>query len=153
MSVHIALRELEGLRDTGPTPADFAAQARHLSQLEALLTQQMAQGVQHIAKAGLAVEQVERRIGGAVDEFSRRLVQGEMSEVLNGVSRQGLAHEIAQLKEGAVRQSLSDIAESVQPLTQWAGEFQQAYTPHLESIRALAALAQRTPPMVLVVDG
>lgn len=152
MSVHLALRELAVLRDGGPTPADFAAQARRLAELETLLDQQMAQGVQHIKKTGHAVEQAERGIGAAVDEFSRRLTQGELSEVVKVMNAKGLAREIAHLKEGEVRQSLDAIAESVQPLTQWAGEFQQAYTPHLESIRSLNAMAERIRPTVLVVD-
>ena len=44
------------------------------------------------------------------------------------------------------------MAKSVRPLTQWAGEFQQACTPHLESIRSLNAMAERIRPTVLVVD-
>lgn len=151
MSVHLALRELV-LRDGGPTPADFAAQARRLAELETLLDQQMAQGVQHIEEVGHAVEQAERGIGAAMDEFSRRLTQGELPEVVEVRNTVGLAREIAYLKEGEVRQHLHTVTESVQPLTQWADEFQQAYAPHLESIRTLNAMAERIQPTVLVVD-
>ena len=152
MSVHLALRELAVLRDGGPTPADFAAQARRLAELETLLDQQMAQGVQHIEKAGHAVEQAERGMGAAMDEFFRRLTQGELTDMVEVMNAKGLAREIAHLKEGEVRQSLHAVAKSVQPLTQWAGEFQQAYTPHLESIRSLNAMAEHIRPTVLVVD-
>ena len=152
MSVHLALRELAVLRDGGPTPADFAAQARRLSVLEALLDQQMAQGVQHIEKAGHAVEQAERGIGAAMDEFSRRLTQGELPEVVEVRNANGLAGEIARLKEGEVQRHLHAVAESVQPLTQWANEFQQTCAPHLESVRSLTAMAERVRPTVLVVD-
>lgn len=152
MSVHLALRELAVLRDGGPTPTDFAAQARRLSVLEALLDQQMAQGVQHIEKAGHAVEQAERGIGAAMDEFSRRLTQGELPEVVEDRNANGLAREIARLKEGEVQRQLHAMAESVQPLTQWANEFQQTCAPHLESVRSLTAMAERVWPTVLVVD-
>ena len=152
MSVHLALRELAVLRDSGPTPTDFAAQARRLSVLEALLDQQMAQGVQHIEKAGHAVEQAERGIGAAMDEFSRRLTQGELPEVVEDRNANGLAREIARLKEGEVQRQLHAMAESVQPLTQWANEFQQTCAPHLESVRSLTAMAERVWPTVLVVD-
>ena len=152
MSVHLALRELAVLRDGGPTPADFAAQARRLSVLEALLDQQMAQGVQHIEKAGHAVEQAERGIGAAMDEFSRRLTQGELPEVVEDRSANGLAGEIARLKEGEVQRQLHAVAESVQPLTQWANEFQQTCAPHLESVRSLTAMAERVRPTLLIVD-
>lgn len=152
MSVHLALRELAVLREGGPTPADFAAQARRLAELETQLDQQMAQGAQHIKQTSHAVEQAERRISAAVDEFSRRLTQGELPEVINAMNAKGLASEIAHLKEVAIRQSLFAIVESVQPLTQWVGEFQQVYTPHLDSIRSLNAMAERIPPTVLIVD-
>lgn len=152
MSVHLALRELAVLRDGGPTPADFAAQARRLSVLEALLDQQMARGVQHIEKAGHAVEQAERGIGAAMDEFSRRLTQGELPEVVEDRSANGLAGEIARLKEGEVQRQLHAVAESVQPLTQWANEFQQTCAPHLESVRSLTAMAERVRPTLLIVD-
>jgi CheY-like chemotaxis protein len=152
MSVHLALRELTVLRDGGPTPADFAAQARRLAELETLLNQQMAQGAQHIEEAGHAVEQAERGIGAALDGFSRRLTQGELPDVVEVRNAEGLAREIARLKEGEVRQRLHAVAESVQPLTQWADEFQQACAPHLESVRSLNAMAERVRPTVLVVD-
>ena len=152
MSVHLALRELAVLRDCGPTPADFAAQARRLAELETLLDQQIVQGVQHIEEAGHAVEQAERRIGSAMDEFFRRLTQGELTDMVEVMYAKRLALEIARLKEDEVRQSLHAVAKSVQPLTQWVGEFQQVYTPHLESIRSLNAMAERIRPTVLVVD-
>ena len=152
MSVHLALRELAVLQAGGPTPADFAAQARRLSVLEALLDQQMAQGVQQIEKAGHAVAQAERGIGAALDEFSRRLTQGELPEVVEVRNANGLAREIARLKEGEVQRHLHAVAESVQPLTQWANEFQQTCAPHLESVRSVAAMAERVRPTVLVVD-
>ena len=98
------------------------------------------------------MEQAERGIGAAMDEFSRRLTQGELPEVVEVRNAVGLAREIAYLKEGEVRQHLHAVTESVQPLTHWAGEFQQAYAPHLESIRTLNAMAERIRPTVLVVD-
>ena len=152
MSVHRALRELAVLWDGGPTPADFSAQAGRLSVLKTLLDQQMAQGVQLIEKAGHAVEQAERGIGAAMGEFSRRLTQGELPEVVQVRSAQGLAREIADIKEGEVQQHLHAVAESVQLLTQWANEFQQTCAPPLEAICSLAATAERVRPTVLVVD-
>jgi len=74
MSVHLALRELAVLRDGGPTPADFAAQVGRLEEMGTLLDQQMAQGVQHIEKAGHAVGQAERGIDAALAERIRPTV-------------------------------------------------------------------------------
>lgn len=152
MAVHHALRELGALRDDGPTPADFAAQARHLATLESLLDRQLTQGRQCIEEASYAVEQAEGGVGAALDEFCRRLTQGELPDVAEVRNADGLASEIARIKEGEVRQRLHAVAGSVRPLTQWADEFRQACEPHLKSVRSLGALAERAQPTILVVD-
>lgn len=109
MSVHLALRELAVLRDGGPTPANFAVQARRLAELETLLNQQMVRGTRHMEAASEIVGKAEQGMGAAM-------------------------------------------GKSVQPLTQWVDEFQQALVPHLESVRSLKAMAERVRPTVLVVD-
>ena len=55
MSVHLALRALNEHKEAGPSVAEFAAQARQLAELEALLEKQMAQGGRHIEAASQAM--------------------------------------------------------------------------------------------------
>jgi CheY-like chemotaxis protein len=76
MSVHYALRDLAALKGGGPSVAEFAAQARHLAELENMLDQQIAQGGHHIEAASLAIEQAKQKIGTALDGFSRQLISG-----------------------------------------------------------------------------
>ncbi|MBX9965818.1 MAG: response regulator [Burkholderiales bacterium] len=57
MAVHRSLRELDRVDPTEPTVAQFAAHARDLDQLDALLTDQLAAGAERIA--------VLRRLGGS----------------------------------------------------------------------------------------
>ncbi len=73
-------------------------------------------------------------------------------EVVEVRNANGLAREIARLKEGEVQRHLHAVAESVGPLTQWANQFQQTCAPHLESVRSLTAMAERVRPTVLIVD-
>lgn len=60
MSVHLALRELSAMQDTGPTAAEFAAQARHMAALEALLSQHLTQGDARIHNTLQVVSQAEK---------------------------------------------------------------------------------------------
>ncbi len=128
MSVHHALRQIAALQDAGPSAAEFAAQAHRLSELEGLLAQQMALGGQRIHVASRAIQQAEEDIGAALD-------------------REGTG-----LKREQIQPPFRAVAESMQPLERWVDEMRQACAPHLESLRALSALAQRIPPTVLVVD-
>ena len=147
MAVHIALRELAILRDSSPTAAEFAAQARRLSELETLLEQQMAQSGQHIENTSHAMEHAEREISAALDGFSKRLPDMVEAKGVDGMER-----EIDRLKRDEIGQHFRTVAQSMQPLTQWANEFKRGCQPHIESIRSLNALAKRVRPTVLVVD-
>ena len=77
MSVHYALRELTSLKSSGPSVAEFAAQAHRLAELEYTLSQQVAHGGQHIEAAGRAMMQAEQKVGASLDRFSQRLINGE----------------------------------------------------------------------------
>lgn len=140
MAVHHALRELATARSDGPTAAEFAAQARRLAELEAMLERQMVRGGQQIEATSQAMVQAEQKIGAVLDGFSRRLVQDD------------LKNEINRLKNEEMQQQFSIAAESVKPLKQWAQDFRRECAPHLESARALGEMAERVQPVVLVVD-
>lgn len=150
MSVYVAQRQLAALVNAGPSVAEFAAQACRLSALEPMLDQQMAQGGKRVNSAGRAVAQVERDIGKALDGLSRQLAQGAGAATTRNI--ESLAREISRLKEGEIRQGFETVAESVQPLQQWADGFRQACEPHLASVRSLNSLVQSIRPTVLVVD-
>lgn len=152
MAVHHALRELAAIKAGGPSLADFAAQARRLVELETLLDRQMAQGGQHIEETSRAMEQAEQEIGATLDGFSQRLIQGALPNAVAVKNAGELEKEISRLKREEIQQRFRTAAKSVQPLKQWAHEFKREYAPHLESVRALNAMAENIRPTVLVVD-
>jgi PleD family two-component response regulator len=152
MSVHLAVRELESKKTSGPSVAEFAAQARQLSELEVLLDRQVALGGKHIETASLAMEQAHQHVGAALDGLTRRLGQGEFKGVVEVKNIEGLQREMTRFKQDEIQRHLSAASKSVQPLKQWSDEFRQEYAPHLESARALSALANAVKPVILVVD-
>lgn len=147
MSVRLALRELSVLKDDGPTAAEFAVQARRLSELEILLEQQTTQGGQHIENASHAMEHAELKVSAALDGLSRRL-----PNMVEAKSVDGIEQEIDRLKRDEIGQHFRTVTKSMQPITQWANQLKQECQPHLDSVRSLNTLAKRVRFTVLVVD-
>lgn len=152
MSVYLALRELNLAKDTGPSVAEFAAQARRLAELEDLLEQQLALGGKHIDAANLAVEQAKQNVGTALDGFARRLGQGDLKGLVEVKNSEGLEREVKRFQREEIQRHMTAAVESVKPLKQWSQDFRQESAPHVESARAIGALANSVKPLVLVVD-
>ena len=152
MSVHLALRELSSAKSSGPSVAEFAAQARQLSELEGLLDRQVALSGKHIETANRAMEQAQQNVGAALDGLTRRLGEGELKDVVEVKNVEGLQREMARFKQDEIQRHLGAASQSVQPLKQWSNDFQQEFAPHLASARALNAMANSVKPVIMVVD-
>ncbi|MEJ1959242.1 MAG: response regulator [Nitrosomonadales bacterium] len=152
MTIHHALHELAALKTEGPSVAEFAAQARHLAELEKTLDQQIAQGGLHIEVASRAMEQAEQKIGEAMDGFSQRIIAGEFPDLVEIKNADGLEMEISRFKHEEIQRHFTAASESARPLKQWAKAFRQGCEPLVESARTLIAMADRLRPTVMVID-
>jgi CheY-like chemotaxis protein len=152
MSVHLALRELAATTANTPTTANFAAQARRLATSENILTAQITQGGARIDSLEQDVTQASNLASSAFDNFSQRLIQGDLREAIRADNVEELQHQLGHLKRDTIEAPLQALAKSVHPLKQWTSEFRKASAPHLESVRTLSALASTIRPMLLVVD-
>ena len=152
MSVHNALRELAALKTDGPTAAEFAAQVRHLPELEKVISQQVAQGDHHIEVTSRGMEQAEQKIGAALDKFTKQMASGAFPDTIEIKNAEVFEKAISRFKREEIQPTFRTAAESAQPLKQWAREFQQECEPLLSSARTLNAMADRIHPTVLVVD-
>jgi len=152
MSAHYALRDLASLKTSGPSAAEFAAQAHRLAELENLLEQQVARGGQYIEAASRAMKQAEQKVDVSLERFSQRLLNGGLSGSVEVKNANGLMKEISHLKQDEIQQHFSAAAESAQPLKQWAHKLKQECVPLMESARTLNAMAESIRPTVLAVD-
>lgn len=152
MSVHLAIRELTSLKNVEPTSVQFASQARHLVELEVLLAQRMEQGGARIELANRCIAQVEQDLGNALDEFSQRLANGDLSNTLNATGLNSFKQEINRIKQQNIRKNFRSVAVSMEPVKQWANELNQEFQPHLEIVNSIKSMADRTRATVLVVD-
>lgn len=152
MSVHLALRELASNKNTGPSVAEFAAQARHLAELETLLERQASLGEKHIEAASQAIEQAQQNVGTALDGLSRRLGTGELKDMVEVKNIESFERVMTRFKQDEIQQHLNVASKAVHPLKHWSSELREEYAPHLESARTLNAMANCVLPVVLVVD-
>ncbi|MGD9942289.1 MAG: PleD family two-component system response regulator [Burkholderiaceae bacterium] len=151
MAVHHALRELDALRNAGPSSAEFAAQARRLVELEALLGRYTAAGAAQIDSAQTAIDRAERGFNGALAELQGRF-GGPPGDTGDPPGAAGIGLAIAQLGRDHAEPMFEAAAESIRPLAQLNSELQRDCAPYMESIRTLGAMAGRIRPKVLMVD-
>lgn len=153
MAVHHALRELGATGDpAAPSTSEFAAQARRLGELEGLLDTRLAEGGRHVAAASRAMAQAEQDVGAALDGWSQQMVDGALPHAVTVKNADALRLEVDRLKREDVGPGLRMAAQSTAPLQAWADGLRHDCAPHLETARALNALAGRVQPTVLVVD-
>lgn len=152
MCVHLALRELATMQDAGPTAAEFAAQARQLAALEAMLAQRLAQGDARILTTMRAVSQAEVQVGAALDGFKKRLHDEVQAEGTRANTMPALQREIDRIQRDEIGQPLQAAGDAVAPLGQWVEQLRTDLEPHLETARSLTAMADRVRPTLLIVD-
>jgi CheY-like chemotaxis protein len=152
MSVHHALRDLRTAASFGPSSAEFAMQARRLSDLGNLLDRQMHQGSQQIDIVSDSISQAKREINVALDLFSGKLARGDLLDLTPTQNTAALEREIIRLKQEEIGHCIRAAEESVAPVREWAEKFKQECAPHLESVRTLNVLSDQIPPLILVVD-
>lgn len=152
MSVHHVLRDLSAMEDSGPSVAEFAAQARRLSELEGLLDRQMASGGKHVGAAQRAMNRVEQDIGTALDGLSRQLSDGALRELVDVKDAAGLGRELARFNREQLRHRFAAAQASLHPIRDWVDEARNECVPYIESARALSAMADRVRPTVMIVD-
>ena len=152
MAVHHALRQMAGTTDGVPSAAEFAAQARRIVGLQALLERSLAQGGEHIDSASHFLERAEKGIGDALDSFSRSLADGSRPDLVEIRDRTGFQREFNRLKTEEFDKHFQSVTAAVQPVRQWVGALKEELAPQLETVRALQAMVERIRPLVLVVD-
>jgi CheY-like chemotaxis protein len=152
MAIHLACRELGKSQNEGPSLAEFAAQARRLGELEGLLEQYMAAGLQQVDVTQQAVAHAEREINAVVDGWSRQLSRVAAADTVPRDTLASMGQELARFSEKDLAARFNSLRDSVRPIGQWTKGLASQCAGPLESVRALAAMAEQVKPTVLVVD-
>ena len=136
MCVYRALEDLRAVPNANDMSETCAAQARRLLELEALLSEQLHLGQEHIASTGRAVAGAEDNISRALDRLLGQLPDTELAQS-RSVAHAELAEAINRCRSETVMPYLRKVNDSLQPLTRWAGGMQHAVSPYLQCARVL----------------
>ena len=150
MAVHHAVRQLAAA--AAPTPAEFAAQARRIGELDGLVQGNLTEGGARVETARRSMREAQSRIGAALDDFSRRLSDGSQRDGVEVKDRVAFEQAMNRLKAHDIERPLQSAAMAIEPVHEWTGALKRDFEPALESARALRCLAERVRPLVLVVD-
>lgn len=152
MAVHHAMRQMAQSAPDRPDTREMASQARRIAELESLLEQQSRQGKRHIDGASRSLQQVGKEISEALDGFSRRLTDGSRPDMVEIKDRTAFLREFEQLKTEEVERRIASAKAAVDPVRAWMGALRDELGPTIDSARNLKRLADRVPPIVLVVE-
>ena len=152
MAVHRAMSELSDQPEPTVTIAAFAAQVRRLAQLEPKLTLELEHGQHHIASTEGTVKEAEREIHELLEGLTQQLKRIRAAEPPDKRDALGAACDLARRGQEMARTRLRAVSDSLSPLAQWAQAVRPALGGQLESLRALATLAERVRATVLVVE-
>ncbi|MBW3549571.1 MAG: response regulator [Proteobacteria bacterium] len=152
MAALLAARAGTVVGSDGPSPVEFAAQARRIAELEVLLQRSLARGDEQIAHFSDSLRQVESDVGQALEGFSCKVLDGRHDDLLEIKNREGFQRELTRLQEDEMRGPFATVDALLEPVRQWVESFRQELAPQLDSVRALAELAVRVRPVVLMVD-
>lgn len=152
MSIYLALRELKGHKENGPSSAQFAVQARKLADMESMLNASIASGGERAERAEQSLENAEREIGRVLDQLFRRAALGELSSVLEIKDPAALARVIESFKEKDIHDPLHAVGKTIASLKQFGTELQQKMQPHLDLVKTLGTMAEQVKSTILIVD-
>jgi CheY-like chemotaxis protein len=152
MSVRRALRECADQVAAAASDAALGVQAQRLAQLEEMLAQYLQAGIGHASTAGLTLADAETSIVLALEGLSNHLLAGTSVQLRPGIAPDEFAKELSQYSSNSILPLVRGSASTVQPLTQWAGEMEQAVSPHIKDSRARLAQALPFRPTILIVD-
>lgn len=132
--------------------AQLAAQARRIAELESRLESQISQGSAHAESANQSLQDARVQVGAALDRFTRKIIDGELSEALLVKDAGEVQREFGRLNTEEVQVPFNRALEAAEPVRKWMGTLKSGLSPQLEAARAMAGVADRLRPLVLVVD-
>lgn len=152
MAVHHAMRQMAPSAPDRPDTREIASQARRIAELESLLEQHSKRGKLHIDGASRSLQQAGKEIGEVLDGFSRRLTDGSRLDMVEVKDRTAFLREFEHLKTEEVDRRIASAKAAVEPVREWMGALRDELGPTIQSARKLKRLADRVPPIVLVVE-
>lgn len=152
MTVHHAIRELQDMQYVSPAPAEFAAAAQHIFELESMLEKELEEVSALIDKLSSAMTSAEGEQGSWLEGFLRGLERGMLNDRTDATDVDKVTREFIRLESEEGNEALRPLYEAVRGLQSWPEQFQESCRPYLKSIDRLQDLAGRVHPRIMIVD-
>lgn len=150
-AVHLSLRALED-RQHSAAVSQFAAQARRIAELEALLDAQVAVGLQYTDALNRAGQAAQAGVGAALRGLGQSIVDNGLDEAVVVRDADLVRRAFDRIDRQSVRPALEQVTEALAPVRQWAAGLKAELAAPIDAARTLANQAQTLRPKVLVVD-
>ena len=138
--------------DEAPTAQQFASHARRMARLKGQFEQQLADGARQIESIAASIELAERHVDSSMHDLSRRFEDGTYSALVEMKDGKGLRDELQRFRADELQAPLDSMVRALGPVRQWMAQIGTRVEPSLRSAQALATMAARVKPLILVVD-
>lgn len=151
MSVHHALQALEN-NDNEQILAKMTALTHRVAELDSQLENSLTKGAQQTLSVKDSLQQAETGINSALDRFSKKLIDGSLSDTLEVKDANKMQKAINHLHTEGIQNHLKQVSASVEPVTEWVNTLKQDIAPQLEAVWELKKTAKLVQPVILIVD-
>lgn len=138
-------------RDT-PSARQFASHARRIAALKGVMERQLAEGNEQMHRMAASIRQAEHQVEASIQNFARRFEDGTYSELVDVKDGPRFQGELRRFGMDGVQAPLASMEQALQPVHEWMAGLGDEVGPSLRTAQALAAMAERVAPLVLVVD-
>lgn len=152
MVVHQLLRQIRETPGETVSAGQFAAQARQLVEGDTELERQAAAGNGHVELATGSLQQAQRGIAAALEQFADTMRRASDPDPAAGERMAQLVAALDALKAEALDTHLASVDASVRGMRDWLGGLAQQAASRHAAAQALQGLAERFKPLILMVD-
>jgi CheY-like chemotaxis protein len=152
MAAALAVRAVNDSASSDSHAHQYAAHARRIGDLSALLERNLAHGGEHVATMMASVRNMEAGIEMSVEDLSRRFADGSYAELVEVKDPGGLQDELRRHRQQELGASFAQMEANIAPMQQWMHDLKTQLEPSIRAAQALGALAGQSKPLVLIVD-
>lgn len=139
-------------RDVLATTQELAMHGSAMADLSVGVEQQLARGSDHAERLASMIKRAEHEATASIEELSGRFEGGSYSELVEVRDKDALRTELKRFGTEKVEPPFASLRDALQPIRQWVAGLERELRPSLQSAKAIAEIAQRLAPLLLIVD-
>lgn len=131
----------------------MTALTHHITELDTQLEKSLVKGVKQTSLVKDSLQQAETDICAAQEGFSKKLIDGSLSDTLEVKDAAKMQNALKHLHTDGIQHHLNRISTSVETVSEWMDStLKQDLAPQLEAVRELKQAARQVRLVILIVD-